>query len=190
MLIGALCGILMAWGAAIRTSDPRLTASAAVLTAVAALRMAMAYGLPRLKRFDKWALELFFEVGAFAYAGMCGFIAAQCILFDTPASVQALTVSNAIGYGAAMASRNAGRPPIALGQLVLSTGPVIIAGAISPDLADRILAVITALLLPAMALISKSIFQVMRASIAAAEVSARLAEKMQLLARTDRKSVV
>jgi diguanylate cyclase (GGDEF)-like protein len=185
MLIGALCGVLMAWGAAIQTHEPMLTISAAVLTTIAILRVAMAYLLPRLPTFGKAALELLFEVGAFAYSAMCGLIAAQCVLFDAPASVQTLTVANAIGYGVAMASRNAGRPAIANGQLVLATGPVIVACALTPDLAYRILAITTALLLPAMISISSSLFQVMRTSIAAAETSARLAEKMQLLARTD-----
>ena len=185
MLIGALCGMLMAWGAAFQADDSRLAISAAILTVIAILRIAMAYLLPRQKSFDKWALEFLFEVGAFAYAGICGVIAAQSVYFNVPSSVQTLTVANAIGYGVAMASRNAGRPPIAIGQLVLSTGPVIVACAISSDLAYQILGLTTALLLPAMISISKSIFQVMRASIAAAEVSARLAEKMQLLARTD-----
>ena len=185
LMIGALCGVLMAWGAAIQAHDYRLAGSAAVLTTIAILRVTMAYLLPRLKSFDKSAPELLFEVGAFAYSGMCGLIAAQSVLFNAPSSVQTLTVANAIGYGVAMASRNAGRQPIAIGQLVLSTGPVIFACAISADLAYQILAVTTALLLPAMISISASIFQVMRTSIAAAETSARLAEKMQLLARTD-----
>ena len=185
MLVGALCGVLMAWSAAIQAGDPRLVVSAAILTAVAVMRMGMAYLLPRLKSFDKSALEFLFEVGAFAYAGMCGLIAAQCIVFNVQSSVQTLTVANAIGYGVAMASRNAGRPFIANGQLVLATGPVIVACGISSDPSHRILAVTTALLIPAMISISASIFQVMRSSIGAAETSARLAEKMQLLARTD-----
>ena len=185
MLIGALCGILMAWGAAVQANDPRLGFSAGVLTVVALLRIAMAYLLPRLNKFGKPALELLFEIGAFTYSGMCGLIAAQSVMFDAPSSVQMLTVANAIGYGVAMASRNAGRPPIAIGQLVLSTGPVIFACAISADTSLHILALTTALLLPAMISISASIFQVMRSSIAAAETSARLADRMQLLARTD-----
>ncbi len=185
LLVGALCGILTAWGAYVVAQEPVLAISATILTAIAVARVAMAYLLPRSKRFDKAALEIPFEVGAFAYAGMCGMIAAQCIMLDAPASVQALTVSNTIGYGAGIASRNAGRPPIAIGQLLLSAGPVVVAGAISDDVAHNILAVISALLLPAMISISASIFQVMRTSIAAAETSARLAERMQLLARTD-----
>jgi diguanylate cyclase (GGDEF)-like protein len=145
----------------------------------------MAYLLPRLKEFDTKALELLYEVGAFSYAGMCGLIAAQTLVFNLHSSVQTLTVGNTIAYGVAMACRNAGRPAIAIGQLLLAIGPVIVASALSSDLSYLILGVSLALLLPAMMQITVSIFQVMRASIAAAETSRRLAEKMQLLARTD-----
>ena len=145
----------------------------------------MAYLLPRLKEFDTRALELLYELGAFTYAGMCGMIAAETVLFDVQSSVQTLTVGNAIGYGVAMASRNAGRPAIAIGQMFLALAPMIVACGISPQVSYRILAVTLALLLPAMMQITASIFQVMRSSIDAAETSRQLAEKMRVLARTD-----
>ena len=186
MLVGALCGVLMAWTAGIQSGDARVQASAAILTAVAALRVGTAYFLPRLKSFEKSRVpEILFEIGAFAYAGMCGVIAAQCVLYRVPQGLETLTCVNAVGYGIAMASRNAGRPAIANGQLVLAAGPVIVASALTPTLAHVILALTTFLLLPAMISISASIFEIMRTAIAAAETSARLAEKMQTLARTD-----
>jgi diguanylate cyclase (GGDEF)-like protein len=165
--------------------DSRLAASAAILTAIAVIRVIVSYLLPRLKEFDTKALEHIYELGAFSYAGMCGVIAAQTLLFDLQSSVQTLTVGNAIAYGVAMASRNAGRPVIAIGQIFLAIAPVIVVGAASSDLSYRILALSLALLLPAMMQITGSIFQVMRASIAAAETSRLLAERMQILARTD-----
>jgi len=185
MVIGALCGTLTAWGAAIQGDDPRLTTAATILTVIAVVRVLMAYLLPGMKAFGKRALERLFELGAFSYAGMIGVMAAQTVMFDLQASVQTLTVANAIGYGVAMASRNAGRPVIAIGQLFLTSAPVIAVCAVSPDPAYRILAVTMALLLPAMMSISASIFQVMRTSIAAAEASAQMADKMRDLARTD-----
>ncbi|MBO9516356.1 MAG: GGDEF domain-containing protein, partial [Variovorax sp.] len=185
VLIGALCGIITAWGAAAQGGDGRLAISAGVLTVIAIVRVILAYLLPRLKDFDTRALELTYELGAFSYAGMCGVIAAQSLMFDLQSSVQTLTVGNAIAYGVAMASRNAGRPAIAIGQIFLALAPVIVVGAIADDLSYRILALSLALLLPAMVQITGSIFQVMRASIAAAETSRRLAEKMKILARTD-----
>ena len=185
VLIAAMCGILTAWGAAIEADDPHLTVSAAILTAIAVSRSIMAYLLPRLKNFDTRALELLFELGALSYAAMCGIIAAQTLLFHLPSTMQTLTVGMAIGYGVAMAARNAGRPVIAIGQLFLATAPVIVFCAISSELSYQLLAVAMALLLPAMMSITATIFEVMRTSIDAAETSRRLAEKMQLLARTD-----
>ena len=185
VVIAALCGILTAWGAAAVGHDRVLTVLAVILTGIALSRVFMAYLLPRLKEFNTRALELFYEFGAFSYAGACGLIAAETIRFDLPSSAQTLTVGNAISYGVAMASRNAGRPAIAIGQLFLAIAPVIAVCAISPEMAHRILALSLFLLLPAMVSITASIFQVMRTSIAAAETSNRLAEQMRVQARTD-----
>jgi diguanylate cyclase (GGDEF)-like protein len=185
MVIGALCGVLAAWGAAGQASDPRLMASAVILTVIALLRVLMTYLLPGMKAFDRRALERLFEVGAFSYAAMCGVIAAQTVIFDLSASVQTLAVGYAIGYGVAMASRNAGRPVIAIGQLCLTTGPVIVVCAMSSEPAYRILALIMASLVLAMTSISASIFQIMRTSIDAAEANRRLADQMREQARTD-----
>ena len=176
----------MAWGAAIHAGDPRLMITAAVLTGIAALRITNSYFLPRLNLFaTSSAPEIVFEIGAFAYAGILGLFAAQCVLLDAPDGIETLTCVNAVGYGIAIASRNAGRPIIANGQLFLAVGPVIVASAMTPDLPHILLAVTLCLLVPAMISISASLFQLMRSSIAAAETSARLADKMQLLARTD-----
>ena len=185
VLIGATCGILSAWGAAAPSHVTVLTATATILTTVATLRVIMAFLLPRLEDFNTRALELCYELGAFSYAALCGMIAAETFRFSLPSSVQTLTACNAIGYGVAMASRNAGRPLIAIGQMSLATVPVIIACALAPETPFRILALTLGLLLPAMMSITGSIFQVMRDSITAAETAQRLAEKMQHLARTD-----
>ncbi|MEO6153763.1 MAG: EAL domain-containing protein, partial [Croceibacterium sp.] len=185
-IAGALCGIVMAWGAAIQAGNPWLELTAAVLTAVAALRIANFYFLPRIKLFETSRVpEIVFEVGAFAYAGILGLIAAQCVLLDVPYGIETLTCVNAVGYGIAIAARNAGRPVIANGQLILAIGPVVIASAMTLDVPHVLLALTLCLLVPAMVSISASLFQVMRTSIAAAETSAQLAEKMSILARTD-----
>jgi diguanylate cyclase (GGDEF)-like protein len=186
LIAGALCGIVMAWGAAILAGDPWLELTAAVLTAIAALRVATSYFLPRVKSFETSRVpEIVFEVGAFAYAGILGLIAAQCVLLDVPYGVETLTCVNTVGYGIAIAARNAGRPVIANGQLILAIGPVIVASAMTPDLAHILLALTLCLLVPAMISISASLFQLMRNSIDAAETSRLLAEKMRILARTD-----
>jgi diguanylate cyclase (GGDEF)-like protein len=185
VLIAALCGILSAWGAAIQDDQHRLFLSASILTAVAVVRVTLAYLLPKLKEFDTRALEIAFEIGAFSFALMCGVIAAQSVYFDLQQGVQTLTVGMAIGYGVAMAARNAGRPAIAIGQLFLAIAPVVVVFAFSNQLSYQLLAATMVLLLPAMMSITASIFEVMRTSIDAAEASAQMADKMRELARTD-----
>jgi diguanylate cyclase (GGDEF)-like protein len=157
-----------------------------VLTLIATLRIANAYLLPRLKAFETSRVpELVFEVGAFAYAGILGLIAAQCVLLRVPYGIETLTCVNTVGYGIAIAARNAGRPVIANGQLILAVGPVIVASVVRADLAHVLLALTLCLLIPAMISISASLFQLMRTSIDAAETSRQLAERMRDLARTD-----
>jgi len=185
VLIGATCGLLAAWCTAFYVNDPSVTVAVKILTAIAVVRVVMAYTLTRLKNFETRTLELLFEIGAFSYAGMLGFVAAQTVYLNVLSSVQTLAVGNAIGYGVAMSSRNAGRPSIAIGQIFLATAPVVVACSLSSELPHHILALTMALLLPAMMTITLSIFRVMHTSIAAAETSAKLAEKMQTLARTD-----
>ena len=185
VLIGALCGIFFAWGAAIPGDKFALTVSASLLTAIAVVRVTLAFLLPRLKNFDTRFLELVFELGAFSYAAMCGIIAAQTVAFNLPGPIQTLAVGNAIGYGVAMSSRNAGRPAIAIGQICLAIVPPIVACSMSEETPLRILALTMLLLIPAMISITFSIFHTLRNSISAAETSARLAERMQTLARSD-----
>src|SRR5690606_6563845 len=79
MLVGAVCGVLTAWGAAAEDEAHRLSVSATFLTAIATIRVVMAYGLPRWKAFDKRVLERLFEFGAFTYAAMIGIVAAESV---------------------------------------------------------------------------------------------------------------
>jgi len=185
VVIAAMCGMLTAWGAVAQGNDFSLTISAIMLSTIAIVRVLMQYTLPKIERIETKSREWLFEIGAFSYATMCGIIAAQAVWLDLETHVQTLTVGNAISYGVAMASRNAPRPGVAIGQLVLALGPLIAACAASPHLSYRILALCLALLLPAMMSITLSIFRVMWTSVEAAETSQRLAEKMREQARTD-----
>ncbi len=87
---------------------------------IAVIRVVLAYLLPRVKELQHPARSnCSTRLGAFSYAGMCGVIAARVDRCSTCSRrVQTLTVGNAIAYGVAMASRNAGRPAIAIGQLI------------------------------------------------------------------------
>lgn len=185
LAIGALCGILTSATAAIESGNRSITLAAWILSAIALMRVASATILPRWMAHKARALEIIYELGAFSYSIMAGMIAALTFFHPVPGPVRTLMVGNAIAYSVGIAARNAGRPAIAIGQLALALLPVIVAAGMQPDLASRLLAFTLFLVLPAMMSITLNVFRTLRDSIASAETSQRLAEKMQHLARTD-----
>ncbi|MBW8784756.1 MAG: EAL domain-containing protein [Novosphingobium sp.] len=184
LAIGGVCGILTSLTAAVESHQPPIAWVALALSMIALVRIALALLLPRIGG-DARRLELFYEAGAFSYSFLVGLIAALAISLNVNPAVITLMVGNAIAYGVGIAARNAGRPAIAIGQLFLALVPVIGAAARQHDLAYTFLALTLALVLPAMMAISLQTFRVLRTSIVAAETSALLADKMQILARTD-----
>jgi diguanylate cyclase (GGDEF)-like protein len=134
---------------------------------------------------DTKRLEMIYELGAFSYASVVGIIAAATIFLDLEPHAQLLMVGYAIGYGVGISARNAGRPIIAIGQLFLSLFPSILVCFFTGNVILITLAVTMSMLLPAMVSITFNVFDVLRESIAAAETSQRMADKMRDLARTD-----
>ena len=185
LLTGAANGILAALIAASYTTIPVIFETAVILSMIGVLRVVMAVMLPRLIRRDvKW-LELLYELGAFSYCFAVGVLGGMTIYFDLPAAAQLLVTCYAIGYGSGMSSRNAGRPMIAVGGMVLTFAPICVALWLDGDLASRALAAAIVIAFLGMMSITFQIFRTLRDSVAATETSARLAEKMQILARTD-----
>jgi diguanylate cyclase (GGDEF)-like protein len=185
LAIGCLGGIAMTGGAAWLAHDPQITAAVAALSIIALMRVFGAYVLPRSKNMEARPLELLFEVGAFSYAFLVGLVAALTVASDAPTTAQLMVMCNATCFGVGTAGRNAGRPPIAIGQLLLSMGPAVIVFFARGGIPYYILGTCVGMVIPAMISIALNMFRVLRNSIAAAETSARLAEKMQVLARSD-----
>ena len=185
LAVGAATGV----GASLLTASiagiPAIWHVAIALSIVAVARVALALLLPRMASRDTHRLELLYEIGAFTYSAQLGLIAAMTIWFEVPDSAQMLIACYAVGYGAGIAARNAGRPVISIGQMVLVFFPMIAALWADDDLAEKGLAVAIVMLWLGMMSITMHVFRTLRDSIAAAETSARLAEKMQHLARTD-----
>lgn len=182
---GAANGIIAALVAATYAANPVIWNVAILLSLIGVARVAMAYGLPRLQVRDTRWLELLYELGAFSFTATVGVFAALTIWYEIPLIAQMLMLCFAIGYGAGMATRNAGRPVISVTGMVLTFTPICVALWSTGDLAARTLAVAILICFLGMVSISMQIFRTLRDSIGAAETSARLAEKMQQLARTD-----
>ncbi len=179
---GIACTAVAAWVADLEI----LYIGCAVLTVIAIARLIAALGLSSDEdRTSTRRLELVYEIGAFSYAFTIGLIASLTIWFEASAEVEVLMIANALCYGTGICARNAGRPTIALGQLVLVCAPIMVVSLHAGTLAFMALFINIFLLIPAMMSITFNVFKVLRDSIASAETSAKLAEKMQVLARTD-----
>lgn len=186
LAFGALAGVAACTVAAWSTDVPEIWAGCGFVVAVAIVRVAASYGLsPNALKKSTTRLELMYEIGAFTYALALGLVAAMTLWFDAGAEASVMMVANALCYGVGVSSRNAGRPTIAIGQLALVCLPIS-AAAIAVGTAVSLTLFLTILfLIPAMASITLTIFKTLRDSIAAAETSAQLADKMQTLARSD-----
>ena len=186
LALGAACGVGTSAVAAALSGNMAIFVATLVLGAIASCRVVAAvYLMRRTDRHDTKQLELIYESGAWSYAFVLGTIAALTITEAVDPELQLLMVGNAIGYGVGISARNAGRPLIAIGQLFLAISPAILALLAEGSIAHLAMAASMVLLLPAMVSIIMITFRVLRDSVASAETNARLAEKMQLLARTD-----
>lgn len=186
LAIAALCGVLSAIIAAVETGEQLIEAGTVALTAIAIFRMITATGftrnMPGMRVFHS---ETVYELGAWSYAACISFLATITIVLDVLPDVKLLMVCNALCYGCGIAARNAGRPAIAVGQLLAIIAPVSLALIFSGSLAQFFLGVTAILLFPAMFSICINVFGNLRRSIVAAETSRQLADRMQMLARTD-----
>ena len=186
LLLGAVCGMLVAVTAAWLTRHPWIVAAAIALTVIGFARVVLAYSLRGGdERRSARVLERVYEAGAFSYALLTGTIAALTILLGSPTEVEVLTAGYALAYGNGIAARNAGRPVIAIGQLLLGVFPVLVACFILATPALLVLGATTTLMIFAMTSITMNVFRTLKEQIFAAEQSAQMADKMRELARTD-----
>jgi diguanylate cyclase (GGDEF)-like protein len=92
---------------------------------------------PDSKRGGLW--QLIYELGALSYAGMLGLITALIILLSSRTELHLLAGVMATGYAAGAASRNTGRPRVAIGQLLLTQAPWTCALLVHPTYAHALL---------------------------------------------------
>ena len=151
LAIGAFCGVGTSFAAALISDTPAITQATLLLAVIAVLRVSAAvYLLRRADQHGTRQLELLYETGAWSYAFVLGLIAALTISYRVDPQVQTLMIANAIGFGVGTAARNAGRPVIAIGQLVFALLPPIGAMIYEGSVAHIVLAISMVVLIPAM----------------------------------------
>lgn len=185
LTLGAANGVIAALIAASYTDNRLIFETAVALAAIGILRVAMALFLPRIIKRDTAWLERLYQLGAFSFCLVLGILGGLTVEYKLPGPAQMLIICYAIGYASGMSSRNAGRPAIAIWGMVLAFAPICAALLRQPDLASQALAVAIVIAFLGMVTIAVQIFRTLRDSVSAAETSARLAEKMQVLARSD-----
>ncbi len=183
---GAIAGIACTTTAIAVSDDLAITifGSALILTAILRTGMAIVMGRDAVRR-DTRSLETAYEIGAFAYALLSGLVAALTVLNPGDQHIQTLMVTYALVYGVGISARNAGRPFIAVGQLLLSSLPIMVVGLIVGGPVYYVLAGTMVFVIFGVMAITFNVFRTLREQIIAAETSAELAGKMQVLARTD-----
>jgi diguanylate cyclase (GGDEF)-like protein len=186
LAISALCGMSVVTTAAWLTNNLWLWVAAAAHNVVALARIVLSHWLaPGSKRWSPFLLERVYEAGAFSYALLTGIVAAMTIFLNADAHVQVLAIGYALAYGNGSSARSAARPFIAIGQVVLTVVPVLIASFVVATPPLIVLGIITTLMIFSITSVTMTVFRTLKEQILAAETSARMAERMRALARTD-----
>ena len=184
--MGALGGLLCCGLAAYYTRNTPIIVATALLAAVSTLRVANALFCATASGASGTdRAELIYRFTAFLQAGLSGFVGAMTLTIDAPERIQLLSCAFAVAYGVGNAARNAGRPAIAVGQLLLSIAPVMFAALMVGGVPLYALAATLAFVMHAMTVVTLSVFRVLREQLVSAENSAKLADGMRDLARTD-----
>jgi diguanylate cyclase (GGDEF)-like protein len=183
---GAFAGVACTITAILVTGNVAITVAGSLLILTAFARVALAVWLSRdADRRDARTLEVVYEIGAFSYAFLSGLVAALTVYNAPTAPIQTLMVAYALVYGVGITARNAGRPVIAIGQLVLSVVPIVVVSLIVGGPVFYVLAGTMAFVLFGVMSITFNVFRILREQIIAADASAQMADKMRELARTD-----
>ena len=129
--------------------------------------------------------ELLFAAGAFAFATIVGAMAFHAMIAWEEKLIEVILVTVAVMYGLALSMRYCAIPYLAIGQMVLSVGPPIVALLMRQDSTPLVLAIGMAIVMLLMSGMNFVMARVFRHSLHTSAASQRIAARMQNLARTD-----
>lgn len=127
-IVGPLAGTL----ASLLSGNPWMIAATVAITAVSAFRVIVMLAYRRreadLKTFDDVAAwERRYGWGAVSFALMLGVLCMISFQMDDNEVAHVILAAVTIGYSAGISGRNAGRPRIAVSQILASSGPLALA---------------------------------------------------------------
>ena len=153
LVAGASTTILVGTMAAWRTGNPWLAALTAGTAAVTIARIVTIaeYRNGRTRHGDDIdflrSFEQRYATGAIVFAALLGLMGLIAYLFTNDPISFLLITANVVGYSAGATARNAGRPPIAIAQIVALLVPIAIGTALRAQLPYTLLSLITVLYL-------------------------------------------
>jgi diguanylate cyclase (GGDEF)-like protein len=188
LAIGALCGSLGGLFIASRAHSLAIDVTAIILSTISAVRIWTAFAYiggdsAGNSKSRRW--EILYEAGAWSYALMLGLVMGLTVLFAADTTLHVLATANVVGYAAGISGRNAGRPSIAIGQLLLTTFPFVIALWLVGSTSYLVLLGTTVLFVSAMVSITFKTYRIVHQSFAMAQEKADLATEMERRAQTD-----
>jgi len=128
LVVGAVSGALIASSAAIWSHDSAFSVIAVTISFIGVLRIFQTRAYLRRRPSDpievaKW--ERSYAAGAFAFAFTLGLLAFLAVTRSSDIAIQVITSTTAAGYAAGISGRNAGRPILAVFQMLLACLPLV-----------------------------------------------------------------
>ena len=176
----------MAWLSALVSDIAILTLLAGSLTALSIVLISLAFWLKKNRQSINapW-LQSCHPILAYGYASIIGAIAAIVLHRGAPFDVQVLCVAYVVAFGGGVSFRNAGRPLLAVGQMILALMPVIVVSLILGTGASVMLAIMLVCFAISMGCVTLSVFRQLADQVLAADASLKHAAEMSEQARTD-----
>lgn len=184
LVIGALSGAAMAGVVSYYDPSPWLIGCGILLT-ITGLARAVSFGMfrPGATVANRW--EVIYHAGAWVYAALMGQFTFLTLLISNDTSSHLMAAATSTGYAAAAASRNTGRPVIAVGLLLLCTLPFSIALLIEPSLPHVLLSIINILFTLVVIDITLQTYKTVLTAFIDREEKLRLTAVYEKLSKTD-----
>jgi len=187
LTVGAIACSIIGVAAALRANNPWIMATSIAIFAVGMLRVTSALLYKGYRQDEKVAAtyvwERVYEYGAWAFSALLGLLCWLTIKQTIDPALQMAVTTTAAGYAAAISSRNAGRPTIAVGQLAFTTLPMAVALLSYPDFVHRTLGFVVLMFIYGMTEITMSIHDIIIQALTMTRKEATLAKRFEQQAR-------
>ncbi|MGC1696273.1 MAG: hypothetical protein WA743_13505, partial [Pseudolabrys sp.] len=183
LTVGAVACSIVGAAVALRIGDQWIMANSVAIFAVGMLRVASAFFYKKYKAIDRLVAtklwERAYEYGAWAFAALLGLLSWLTIMETRDASLQLAVTTMSVGYAAAIAGRNAGRPFIVVGQLTFATLPMAISLMVYPEWVHKVVGFVVLMFIYGMIDITLSIREIIIQALTMTRKEAALAARFE-----------